>query len=378
VLGSEEDCEGDLFRWDDCIALGFSAGDLACNDDCTFNLDDCSGTESCRDGEDNDGDGLADCVDTDDCADVCGDPCQQVFELDDPGSVSGVTAGSADLTDASCSSGGSGPELAYQIVASSTGILEVELTTGAALSVSLRTACDAPETELGCSLQYLSVPVTEGDTLHAVVEGVSADEVGRFSLQARSRPTNVCGDGVRDEDEECDDENSDSGDGCGEDCQLESSETEPNEAAGTATVHSDPCFAQVAPAGDVDVFSVAVAEGPASLMVSTHSLGDGACALERLDSLIEILDTNGSTVLSTDDDSGEGLCARASAWALGVGTYYVRVTASPNAENSAATFPYRLDAQVELCGNGEVAAGEQCDDGNTASGDGCSSLCRNE
>ncbi|HKO92425.1 MAG TPA: hypothetical protein VJU61_14785, partial [Polyangiaceae bacterium] len=57
----------------------------------------------------------------------------------------------------------------------------------------------------------------------------------------------------------------------------------------------------------------------------------------------------------------------------GPGTYFARVQAAANAD--PATFPYRLDVAVGVCGDGEVTLGEACDDGNLAAGDGCDENC---
>ena len=75
-------------------------------------------------------------------------------------------------------------------------------------------------------------------------------------------------------------------------------------------------------------------------------------------------------------DGGDGACARAVAAGLPPGEYRVRVRAAANA--APATFPYRLDIGVGVCGDGERAPGEECDDSNLSSGDGCDGSCREE
>jgi cysteine-rich repeat protein len=81
-------------------------------------------------------------------------------------------------------------------------------------------------------------------------------------------------------------------------------------------------------------------------------------------------------VLAEDDDSGDGLCAEAVASGLAPGSYYVAVSAAPGAE--PATFPYRLQIAIGVCGDGQQTAGEECDDNNLDPDDGCSSTCTNE
>ena len=379
VLDVAEDCEGEAFAPAvDCQAFGFEGGNLRCSDDCSAITDGCTGTERCYDGEDNDGDMLVDCLDSDDCADACEDPCADVPELADPGTVSGSTTGSANLTDASCSAPSSGSELVYELTAASTGQLDLDLSTHQLLTVSVRTTCDDSGSELGCAAEHLSVEVEAGERLYVVVDGFTDQDAGEFSLSATSRAPNVCGDGALDPGEECEDENTESGDGCSESCELEATESEPNDDVDSADSFSDPYYGRIFPAGDRDYVAVEVSDAPASMRVNTYNVGLGMCGLNLMDSYLEVLDTNGTTLLASDDDGGDGYCARVSTFALPAGTYYVVVRASESAPPGTETFPYRLGVTVDQCGNGTQAAGEQCDDGNTTSGDGCSSVCRLE
>jgi cysteine-rich repeat protein len=378
VAEGDEQCDAESFAPGvTCRAFGFDDGTLGCRDDCTANTDDCYGTESCYDGRDNDGDGEIDCLDSEDCAGACSDPCAAVPVLDDPASVSGWLSGSADLMTASCSGADSGPELVYELVAATTGLLEIELTSSEQLTVSVRSACDSVASELGCSVGRLSLPVTEGERLYLVVEGFSETDAGGFSLQAASRPENACGDEHLDAAEQCEDGNTSPGDGCDSNCQLESTETEPNDSIDAADAFSDPFYASISPEGDQDCTAIIVDQGPASLRLNTYNVGLGMCELQMMDSHLELLDPEGALV-AEDDNGGDGMCARLSYFGLPAGTYYVLVKASDAAAPEMTTFPYRLGVSLDACGNGAVAAGEQCDDGNTTNGDGCSSLCRLE
>lgn len=47
VLNENEECDGDVFRHEDCIAAGHYSGFLSCNDDCTYDLSNCA---RCGDG----------------------------------------------------------------------------------------------------------------------------------------------------------------------------------------------------------------------------------------------------------------------------------------------------------------------------------------
>lgn len=194
-----------------------------------------------------------------------------------------------------------------------------------------------------------------------------------------SPPDPVCGDGNLNPEigEECDDGNPGGADLCDANCKLVTSEAEPNDTPAQANAWSSPWGAQIAPAGDVDVFSFEL-PAAASLVVETRDPGDGACAASKLDTVVEILGADGATVLASDDDAGEGYCSRATLPLVEPGLYYARVTAAPDAPTP--TFHYRLviDTISNTCGDGVRTPGEQCDDGGTTAGDGCSPTCQLE
>jgi cysteine-rich repeat protein len=336
--------------------------------------------ERCEDSVDNDGDGQTDCADAD-CAAACADACAAPVVVADPAEVTGDTSDHAALVDPTClSNKGSGPEVIYKITAAQSGMLDVRLASTAALGVSVRPSCASAAGELGCNgipspdgAVKLSVPISQGQSVLVAVDGFGKADEGAYALAIKSRKV-ACGDAIKEPAEGCDDGNTTSGDGCSAACALEASETEQNGTPMTADAYTAPWFAAIQPAGDVDVVSVVIGAAPSSLAVSTFDLGDGACAAAAMDTLVDIIAPDGTTVLASDDDSGEGLCARASALGLAAGTYFVRV----KAVEPAAVFPYALAIAQEQCGNGATALGEQCDDGGLAAGDGCSPICELE
>jgi len=381
LVGAGEQCDGANLDGQSCEALGFEAGELTCTLDCIFDASACTSPEQCQDGLDNDADGGADCEDPE-CAAACADACAAPVVLPDGASVPGDTTGHAPLAlPASCADPTQpGPGVVYQITTAHPGFLELELSesSGADLVLSVRSACGGGEvactntvTGVG-SIEKLSLPVMQGETLFLVVSGPEAAE---FTLGAASR-TPMCGDGIQDQGETCDDANPDSGDGCSDECTLEATEVEPNGSAASANTYAAPFFGAIDPLGDVDVISVNLPSGPTSLRVETADVNSAACFENQLDSVIEILDAAGATVLASDNDSGIGRCARAVAPALAAGNYLVRVKSG----GQSPAFPYRLDVTLipDVCGDGAVTPGEQCDDGNTAAGDGCSASCQIE
>jgi cysteine-rich repeat protein len=337
-------------------------------------------SEDCYDGVDNDLDGATDCITPDaECTAVCADPCSAPRVLADPGSYAGDTTGFAAVEGASCVAVvGGGATSVFAITVAHTGVLDVYLNGSSAnFSLSARTSCSDAGTELGCSEivqspaldEHLLLPVTQGETVYLLVQGESALESGDYSIVAESRVVS-CGDSKVDPPEECDDGNADPNDGC-DDCALVIGEVEPNNTFATANPWSDPMIAQINPLGDIDVFTIAIPASNYSILANTFDLGNGACAMNQLDSQIFIALPD-TTVLGSDDNSGDGLCARAAARNLSAGTLFVRVQA-PGSNQS--TFPYKLALEIDECGNAMVAAAEECDDGNTTSGDGCSASC---
>jgi cysteine-rich repeat protein len=187
--------------------------------------------------------------------------------------------------------------------------------------------------------EQVVVPVVQTQKVYVVVDGTGEASVGAFTLEVASRPV-VCGDGFTDPPEECDDHNTNDGDGCSAECRGEWDETEPNDTVAQATPYSvQPSAARIFPAGDVDVFSIQVTAPNSMLFVETRDLGDAACANKTLDNRIDVIGPDGTTVLASNDDGGEGFCAKKDLSGLAPGTYYLRVEAS----GVATTFPYVLD-----------------------------------
>ncbi|WP_437762422.1 DVUA0089 family protein [Sorangium sp. So ce281] len=227
--------------------------------------------------------------------------------------------------------------------------------------------------------------------------------------------TSVCGDGVLEDPELCDDGDTTGGDGCSAACELElrSPEVEPNdtaaEAGGRAVLRPNVLVsAAIEPLGELDVFAFEV-PGLADVQLATFSPGRlNACA-EGVDTFLQLLDVDGATVLASDDDSGPEACSLIDwsvddrATRLQPGTYYVTVEEFNNdasipgydlliaftslcgngviEEGEACDGGERCSsecARIAVCGDGAIDGGEACDDGGTEGGDGCSAACQLE
>jgi cysteine-rich repeat protein len=345
LLEIGEGCEGSDFGGKTCRSYGYELGSLGCLA-CGIDIRDCSGSERCGNGRDDDADSAVDCADAD-CAAACADACNTPELIPDASEITSTTLGHASVSTPSCVSAGasSAGEVVFQVEVERNGVLAAKLTSGVDLNLSVRRSCADADSELGCTdratgtagVEGLVVPARRGESLFVVVDG--SGESGAFTLEVGSRQV-VCGDTHRDLDEECDDGNQESNDGCSETCVLEPTEVEPNDSVAQATLLSAPgtSFGAISPAGDADVYSVDVLLPNSMIDVQIVDLNDGACPNKLLDSYLEILGTDGTSVLADNDDYGGGYCSRTTAWSLVPGKYYVRVTAS----SATPSFAYGL------------------------------------
>ncbi len=377
IRETAEACDGDDLYGYDCADMGYQAGILACNDDCSMDTSACTGQEQCTDGRDNDGDRLIDCEDSD-CAGACSASCADPVVATDDATVHGALAGHATELVPLCSGTGEEPELVYAVTATRTGTLRASIFSSEEKLVSVRRGCDDPSTEFNCTrLSVVDVPVEAGETYFVVVEGGVTDTLGEFDLTFSSWEV-ACGNAERENAEECDDGNTRDGDGCSSNCTVEATEVESNRGPHRANPYVSPFYGAISSERDRDYVSFETAEPPGAIYVSTRDFGDGACSTGKLDSVLTLFDHDGSTILAEDDDGGYGYCSAIEyvPESPEEGTYFVAVGASPLGLSSE--FPYVLDITVELCGNGIGSGDEACDDGNRESGDGCSATCQLE
>ncbi|MBO4349834.1 MAG: DUF4886 domain-containing protein, partial [Proteobacteria bacterium] len=139
-------------------------------------------------------------------------------------------------------------------------------------------------------------------------EGWTCSEPGQPCTQEPVETQEVCGDGTLAEGEECDDDNTADGDGCSSQCKVEDGWTCSDAGVSCTSVCGD-----------------------------AKKVGDEAC-------------DDGNT---QDGDGCSALCAVEEGWVC--------------SEDGASC--------KTNCGDGNLASNEECDDGNTADGDGCSKEC---
>jgi cysteine-rich repeat protein len=221
----------------------------------------------------------------------------------------------------------------------------------------------------------------------------------------------VCGNGTVEPGEQCDDGNTTNGDGCNSLCKSEAfAEIEPNNTPAQALANG-PFPANtlwtgaIGAIGDQDYYALLVTSA-VDLTIATYD-GTGApnCAAPH-DTEIRLFAANGVTQLSSDDDTGPGLCSLTTAAAnagnrhLLPGTYYISVEEHLN-DSSIPDYILQVTTTavcgngvtegyetcdggpgcsatcsvIPICGDGVTSGAEGCDDGNTTNGDGCSSAC---
>jgi len=196
----------------------------------------------------------------------------------------------------------------------------------------------------------------------------------------------VCGDGILQTGEQCDDGNTVPGDLCSATCQFEGNyvpEVETNDTQALANhlpAGADGFSAAIQPAGDADYFSFDVVTPGSSVTIATTDGLHGCPA--GFDSKIYLYDPGHLEIASNDDGpiapcSQISPAAYAGAANLAVGTYTVRVERYGNTAVQAS-YVVTIKVRTPGCGDGLIQSGEQCDDGNNTSGDGCSAACQAE
>ena len=224
----------------------------------------------------------------------------------------------------------------------------------------------------------------------------------------------VCGDGVLQAGEACDDGNLIALDGCSAGCVVDIlSEREPNEdgspmPGGTGTTGNDfdsggvtlanaiaqgvirasngdtLRLATLTPVGDEDVFALTndtahTVSARMDLWNLASGYGIGVVCRTSVNLYFRVRDASGTSMMfSGARASYSDYCGGAS-WVLAPGiTVYIHVVDAGD-DSLIDSYALQVGFTSIVCGNGVQSAGlEECDDGNAVSGDGCSATCRVE
>jgi cysteine-rich repeat protein len=365
--------------------------------------------EQCDDGNTTDGDG---------CSSVCAleskvkaDSCPApIYSFSGTGtaprkiSIAGDTTGAInDVNTSICTGASLGPDQIYQLVPDMTGSLSVELRAGYLNSgVYLRRECgNATDSkyDVDCAVSKtlaparFTAPVTKGVPVWLVVDGSNATAYGPYTVDVTlSAP--VCGNGILDGGEICDDGNTTNGDGCKSDCTLETTSgnkcadaevlTPADKGDGTyaisrtgSTVGLTNDFTKIGcewsgTNGSPD--AVYAVTAPIDGLLSATLDPTFAAQLQVRTACVD--GTNGTSD-SCKLTTGTGPVTQT--WPVVAGnTYYVIVDGPSNSLPTQGSFELDVSVKPGTCGNGVIEGAEQCDDGGTAAGDGCDASCKLE
>jgi len=218
----------------------------------------------------------------------------------------------------------------------------------------------------------------------------------------------ICGNGIVQEGETCDDGNTTSGDGCDSSCYTEECgnnvvqiDEDCDDGGESSSCNTDCTYASCGDSKENTTAGEDCDDGGESASCNvdctSHSCGDGTLnvtAGEDCDGGGETVscDTNctvascgDSTVNATAgeecDDGGESASCNSNCTNSSCGDSVLNITDGEECDDGNTTPGDGCDASCQnepQCGNGSVEGDEQCDDGNTTPGDGCDASCKNE
>jgi cysteine-rich repeat protein len=279
----------------------------------------------------------------------------------------------------------------YSITPGISGTLSATVTGAFDTAVYIQKACGSTVDEIACSdvfdgnsSETVFGPVEANQTYFVVVDSSSTTQAGVFELQVLVLP-GVCGNGILDGGEDCDDANALGGDGCDATCTLEpvgANDTCPGEVVTLVPQPSGTSTATVM-SGTTnlvhDVTPSGCSGGGRDAIYSVTPTSDGVITATLPDAKMNVtlavrttcLDTTSQLACSNVNtgNGGETLTFPVQANQ----TYFVIVDSVST--TAIGTFTLSLTLSAPGCGDGLVSGGEACDDGNTQPGDGCDQTC---
>ena len=314
-----------------------------------------------------------------------------------------TSASTAPLTTgvrAGCGSAGT-KDAVYSFVAPYNGWVDARLLGAFNAVLDLRADCTVAATNgagircvdvnKGNGLETVSGAIEAGKTYFLVVKGAlpTTENEGPFTLSVNTKPS-VCGNGIIEGGETCDDGATDDGDTCSATCQIEPL---PVPEKRTTCANAEDLGLVEGPAG---VWTKSVVggnwNGSDSAFFSAPCAGAGKEAYFTVTPPI-----SGIVIAKTVSSYNISLGARAAcppftstgfltcsdkrtpanetiSFPGTAGTKYWIIVDAPS-DNDRGRFTLDVTVKAESCGDGLVSGAEQCDDGNTVAGDGCSPTC---
>jgi cysteine-rich repeat protein len=198
--------------------------------------------------------------------------------------------------------GGNSNEEVYTFTPSSSGYVQVTVQTGGHdPSVYVRSQCGNQNSRIACAGSLsnsvkVNFNATAGVPFSVFVDGFGLNnQAGAYTLIVKLTPS-VCGDGTIDPGEQCDDSNTNGGDGCDASCKIEPACLAKEAATNTkASPQIAPAAcslmtffpATLNPSDDDDWYCVQAKEGQ-TITAQTFTGGPGLCSKEPNNTLIEL------------------------------------------------------------------------------------------
>ncbi|CAN5226422.1 hypothetical protein BH11MYX1_BH11MYX1_07060 [soil metagenome] len=286
------------------------------------------------------------------------------------GTGSGDTTATTNQVDGDCDgvpSDSAGNDQVFKFTLTAKSDVTIALTTTFYGVVRVMTAACDTKTQVsdhywhdGCNDDYYSggdftAQGLGAGTYYVVIDGEYPEDVGAYTFTITATAgTGTCGDGVYDDNEECDDMNTTTGDRCSATCTLEYdvAEAEPNDDIATAQLITSAHHlikGSLATGADFDLYKF-VLTAPATVEIESYDAMDMASGYTGVSSLtnvdceanhtdIAILDSVGAVINETSydgdtDDNDFATCAYlgplnsdgdTTEGVLAAGTYYIGV-----------------------------------------------------
>lgn len=313
-----------------------------------------------------------------------------------PGETLPASKWSSTTPSANCQT--SARDVVYQLTSDIDGYLEATVRgTQANLFGSLRPACGKPDgtpdatppiagtcskASTGNAPKTFYAAVTKDKPYYLIVDGNASGAEGPFVLDLELTPS-VCGNGIVEGGETCDDGATDDGDGCSATCQIET-----NQARDVCTTAPSLAFT----ANPNGTFTSRVVSGTTGLTNSVTL----TCSSPGPDAFFAVTApvsgvmtasiasaTYGTSIGARSTCTGGQLACSATAgyggqeisFPVTEGVTYYLIVDGRNVTPNFGRFTMDVVVVPTGCGDTFVSPPEQCDDGNLVSGDGCSSTC---